>query len=175
MRNIYILILILVLLTGCQTVPEIPPTLIKETDVLDYGVFANLVESNETQIIVADTYYPIQGIFNNNPIEGFYLNETIPALVYNGSQPQYFVVHWNAEFCASNNNVVATIGLKYNGVLCPRGLMSQFLKYAGECVHNSGACVYYLEKGDSVQLVTTADTSTTLTFEQFTTTINKLY
>jgi len=167
--------LILVLLTGCQKVPEIPPTPMKETDVLDYGVFANLIEPNSTKITVANTYYPIEGIFNNTPEEGFYLNETIPALIYNGSKPQYFVVHWNAEFCASNNNVVATIGLKYNGVLCSRGLMSQFLKFAGECVHNSGANVRYLEKGDSVQLVTSADIATTLTFEQFTTTINKLY
>src|SRR6056297_2017837 len=143
MRNIYILMLILILLTGCQKVPEIPPTPMKETDVLDYGVFANLIEPNSTKITVANTYYPIEGIFNNTPEEGFYLNETIPAL-------------------------------KYNGVLCSRGLMSQFLKFAGECVHNSGANVRYLEKGDSVQLVTSADIATTLTFEQFTTTINKL-
>lgn len=139
-------------------------------DVNTIGVFAHLVTPAGTSIAEAETYVPIEGMFSNDPSEGFTAVAT-PAIQYEGTNTLYFEIDAHATVKASASSATIRAGIKVNGVLVTASVMSIFAKTAGESCNFSGTSVIQLETDDEVQLVVTCDKVCTVTFDNITATI----
>lgn len=141
------------------------------------GVFASLDSPNNTIVTTAGTYYPIEGIFTNSPIEEFGPATTYtPGIKYTGTKTQYFEIDWHAVGSGDSAGITVYLGIKKNGILCTHGVMGTFLKFIGEKQSLSGTCVIELETNDEIQLVLTANNNgDIITINQFTTTITEFF
>jgi len=124
-------------------------------DFISHGLFAYLTAPASTTITTGGTYYPIGGIFANDPASGFSFVAT-PAIKYDGLEPHYFEVHAHATLQCQNPNKTVICGIKKNGNLVTSSLMSQFLKTAEEPTVIGGVIVLELNTDDEVQLVVTS-------------------
>jgi len=140
------------------------------------GTFAYLTTASDTVCTLADTYYPIMGIFNNDITENFTASTT-PALIYDGLQDgRYFEIDWHATISATSANTTIHCSAKVNGVDEPPTTMGQYLKNANQPYTLSGTIVVALDTDDAIQLTVRSDlAANTLTFHHYTTTIRPFF
>jgi hypothetical protein len=133
------------------------------------GVYATLYEPDTTTITTAGTFYPIEGVFNNTIMEGFFYNMTANAIQYNSSTPRVLQYQWFAQVNGDTNGITVSVSTAKNGLVSNECIMSGYLKNFGQNYHLSNSCVYELQKGDQVQLVMSADGNGDLIeFDKFT-------
>jgi len=164
----------LLLLAGCSYDNTVPYPSHDEIHI--HGLYGYLESPTTTDMPLADTYYPINGTFINNPADGFYYNTSLNAIVYNNSLPRYFRITYHATLDANKNNVENTIAIKVNETVFERGAMSNYLKYSDERAHVSSVLVVRLNPGDYVQLVTKNNQANVqITFEELTASIQSFF
>lgn len=164
----YLFILLVLFLAGCS-----PQYIIENNVPKDQGVSAYLINEPTTSITAANTYFPIQGIFNNTIMEDFYLDTTNPlnySLVYNGTEKKHFDVIWSTSFSASDPDVQATITIK-DGMILRNWEINEYLKNQNQIYHAGGVATFVLHPGEHVQLVVKTNKVTDVTFHNFVTTI----
>ena len=149
---------------------EVKASVNKIYTVNNIGVFAHLVTPAGTSVTEAGVYVPIEGMFENDPSEGFTAVAT-PAIRYDGANTLYFEIDAHATVKSSASSTTITAGIKKNGTLVVSTVMSIFAKTATEACNFSGTSVIELEEDDEVQLVVTADKVATITFDNITATI----
>lgn len=138
------------------------------------GVFAYLTTASDTNITVVDTWYPIQGVFDNEVSKNFTATDT-PAIIYNGLKDKYFEIDWHTSVSASDAGVTVHCAIKKNGVEVTSSMMGTYFKNINEAYAFSGTTVVELSEGDTIQLVVKSDTATTATFNHYTTTIRPFF
>jgi len=139
------------------------------------GIFAYLQAPASTTVVTAGTYYPINGTFGNDPIESFSLVAD-PAIQYDGDHGHYFEIDAHANVKGDSNGMTITASIKKNGTLFTPMNTPAYLKTANEPQSMSGTAVVYLENGDKIQLVVTADgDGDVVTFDNITTTIRPFF
>ncbi len=143
-------------------------------DISQNGVFAYLNETSITSCSVVDTWYPIGGVFINSPIKQWYVNVSIPAIVYSGQQ-RYFQVDGFASVSSSINGNTIHVSVKHNGIVEEQGSTGTYIKYGGEAITLGGEGVFLIAPGDTIQLVVKCDKVSDLSFMHFTTTIKPFY
>jgi len=124
-----------------------------------YGVSAYLNATATTTTTLADTWYPINGTFINEIMEGFYLNITDPldpSIVYNGTETQYFDIDWAASVATDAAATTVHIGAR-NGATPDGWEMATLCKTAGEEYFIGGTMSIELSQGERVQLVIQSD------------------
>ena len=125
-------------------------------DFLSVGLFAALTEATRTEIYEVGTYVYINGIFSNSPNVGFeFVSDPEPAIKYTGDTPFYFKIDASATVSSNKNSTELRCAIKKNGTLVNESIMTAFLKNNGEKYNLSGTSVVYLEKDDTIQMVTT--------------------
>jgi hypothetical protein len=170
---IYIIGLILVL---CCSFIFMNGDVVIIDDPEDVGVYAYLNKSTTTSCDVADTWYPVEGVFINEPIEAFYLNLSIPGIVYNSTTPRYILVETIASISPSVNGVTVTGKIvKNNETDSTGGNPSTLLKYNDEIYSFSGNEILYMEKGDYLTIEIKCDRSADINFIYITSDIQKFF
>lgn len=175
MRYLFLILLVLFSLSACSyhdpTTPY--PT---HGEIKRYGLFAHLESEATTDIPLADTPYLIQGNFSNFPNKGFYVNESLPGIVYNNTHTQYFKIIFDSTLSDDTNGATVTVIVYKNGVPVNRSEISNYFKFAFEVGQLSGNSVVEIEPGDYIQLYVKADKpGTSVTFIDFTTSINTFF
>lgn len=142
-----------------------------------YGVFASLDAPAATPILVPLTYYPIQGNFTNNPIEAFSLTtyNGTGAIQYDGEIAQWFHILWAAEMESNLNNNEIYGAIAVNGVVLSGSEIGTFAKNANEGYSFAGVVAVELHPGDKIQLMATGTIISVITYERFTTSINRFF
>jgi len=140
-------------------------------DIIPYaGVFAYLGSPADTTCTLADTWYPIQGAFVNDPLIDFELD--VDKLKYVGANTAYFEVDGHIVSKGDANGITVHFGLKKNGTVNAPSNMGTFMKTSGEAYPVSGTSVVELATNDTIQLVMMADSAgAVITAEHLTTTI----
>lgn len=142
---------------------------------VDRGVYAALTSAYDTTVTTAGTYYPIEGTFSNTPINNFSLIAG-PAIQYDNNETHFFEVDWHASVSTPSNGVTVTCAIKKTGELVTDSKMPAFCKNLNQPYTLSGTVVVELGYNDTIQLVVTADSdSTIVTFNNYTTTIREFY
>jgi len=143
-----------------------------------YGVSAYLNESATTTTTSADTWYPINGTFINEIIEGFWLNVTVPtdaSIVYNGTETQYFDILWSATVSSDTPATTVHIAAR-DGEDPDDWVMATLCKTADEEYALSGIMAMNLSQGSRVQLVLESDQEGgVITMVHFTTKIRESF
>ncbi len=138
------------------------------------GVFAHLSKISKTECTLADTWYPIQGAFINNPMEDFSFG--VNQIIYNGIKTQYFEIDAHATVQGENNGIVLHFGVKINNILFDGSIMGQFLKTKDEPFAISGTSVIELSETDTVQFVVKSDLAgQDIRFNHLTATISEFF
>ena len=144
-------------------------------DVLDelvppVGVFAYLGAPADTTCTLADTWYPINGAFTNDPMLGFEVD--VDKLKYIGAKTMYFEIDGHIVVKGDSNGTTAHFGLKKTGAIIPSSVMGTYMKTLNEPFPVSGTTVVELATNDTIQLVMKADgAGDIITTEHLTTTI----
>jgi len=134
------------------------------------GLFAYLVTPTLTDIVTANTYTIINGVFANNPAEGFAFVAD-PAIQYTGSETMYFEIDAHASLSVEKNNTTVRCAVLKNGSLVTPSIVSAFAKTLGESYNISGTSVVELVTGDKIQLVVACDIVSDVTFQNIVATI----
>lgn len=141
------------------------------------GVYAYLSGEADTTCTLADTFYPIQGTFVNNPIVNFSLG--IEAIVYDGNKDCWFEIDWHATIAASANTTIVHVGVAIDGETLASespSAMGTLLKTADEPYVISGTDVVLLSPSSTIQLQCSADgAGDVITFHHFTTSIKRFF
>lgn len=140
------------------------------------GVFAYLVNPNTTTITTANTFYALEGIFNNSVIEHFYYDFGLNAIVYNNTKNRTMLVGWSGSLTANIPNTEVIVSINKSGIRQMCGSMKIYLVRAGEYVTASGVCVLNVKPEDYIQLIITSDgNGDQITFSSFSTYINNFF
>ena len=138
------------------------------------GAYAYLTAKDDTTITTAATYYPIEGVFNNDLMEDFSLTAS-PGIQYDGTLDQYFEIDWHATFSIDAIST-ATFAIYRNSNLVDGSEMSAYANVAEEKYNVSGTCVVLLSNADEIQLMVTSDGSgDVVSVYNFTTTIRTFF
>ena len=139
---------------------------------LTYGVFAALTTPATTTTTSADTFYPINGTFDNTPSVGF--TATVdPAIQYTGEKETYFEIDWHCTFKNNTANSTISVGISdADGTVYPYSIMKTYAKNADELYSLSGTVVVQLITDNKIQLNIASDNDgDIITVNNFTTTI----
>jgi len=170
------LIIVIILIAIVSFFSESNNYLLVGDDTVDTGVFANLINESYTFLNDSGTDYAVQGLFNNSPTDNFYVDNSIPAIVYNGSEPIMSIVHWSVQASSSVPGVNLGVKIVYNGEPCDRCLLDNYMKFANQFYSWSGISVSELEQGDTVQIDYVADrNNVNITTRNFVVSINSFY
>lgn len=134
------------------------------------SVYSYLTESADTAIAVAETWYAIQGVFENE-FENFELDTD--KIKYTGDQDYKFEIDWHAKLAHSANSATINITISVNSVPVETVKMGGFAKTIGEPIQLSGTEIVTLSKNDTVQLIIESDKTGTVTIGNFVTSLNK--
>jgi hypothetical protein len=138
------------------------------------GVFAYLTTPADTTTGLAEAFTPIQGVFENNPLEDFILD--VDKLKYVGTQSAHFETDWHASLQCTNPNRTVNVTISVNGTPLAIEEMPIFCKTAGEPYNTSGTAGLNLKYGDTVQLVCSSDVGAEkITFNNFVTSLGRLF
>lgn len=140
------------------------------------GTYAHLANQTQTTITNANQWYAVNGIYHNDPIKGFYVNTSIPAIVFDGDDPAYMEIQQHISVSSDINGASIHIGIAKNGVIEEDHKMGTFLKTRLEPFSISQNEVLYLEKGDYLQLVIQSDKNNDIaTVYHHTTSVRRFY
>ena len=137
------------------------------------GVFGYIATPAATEIAVTDTYYTMQGVFNNPLLENFTVSGT--GIKYTGDNPVVMQVHWSASMYSDTNNPTVSIVLSKNGVTESCSEQTTILKLSGQYSALSGLCVSTLETNDEILFKVKADTACDVTVQSLQASISKFY
>ena len=137
-----------------------------------HGTFAFISTPAATTIVTAGVYYPIAGIYTNDPLEGFIVNGD--AIEYRGQLTRDFKVDWHASLSVLPTGATVKVGIKKDGVLVDSSVMQTYA--ATLILQMSGCTVIELSQGNNVQLVVTSDADgDAVTFHNYTTSIDPFF
>ena len=137
------------------------------------GVFAYLTAAADTTITTANNWYPINGIFVNDPFENFVVEDQ--DIVYTGPK-RYMEVDGHATVSVDSPVTEFFITVKKNTYVYEDEKMGTLAKSAGEPYAASGTLVLEVDTGDTIQLVCTADgNGDVLTMEHFVVSIRPFF
>lgn len=135
------------------------------------AAYAYLSAQAATTVTTSGAYVPIAGTFTNDLTNFIFDTDHIE---YSGAVTQKFEIKWNASFSCETASRTVKITVKVNSTEYDDQAMQIFGKNAGQIYSVSGILVVSLETDDEIQLIATADADDeTLTFESFTTSINR--
>jgi uncharacterized protein (TIGR02145 family) len=158
--------------------------LLEKVDVTTYnadhihaGVFAYLSTRADTTITTAGTFQYIVGTFTNVISDSFTASGTpTPHIKYTGTETQYFEIDWHCSLSCSASNKTIQVSIFKNESIVAGSAMPNFCKVDDEVYNFSGTCVVSLATNDEIRLMVTGETSeNVITFEAFTTTINRFH
>lgn len=137
--------------------------------------YAYLTTPADTTCTLANTFYPIVGTFENDPMVDF--DVSVGKLRYIGNRDQSFELDWAVSLSNDALNETVHIGISINGNvldITEKSVMGLFIKYAGENVTLSGTVVETLSKNDTIELqISSSGTGDVITIDHFTTTIRR--
>lgn len=131
--------------------------------------YAYLTGASNTAV-TAGNWAPVPGVFSNVVLKGFgtTLVDGDPAIVYTNGYNGRFVVNLLGGVKSSAASATVGLALKVNGVaLTGDGVPAYcFCKNAGEGYLISNFGVPYVTNGTTIQIITTCDKDSTLTYDQ---------
>lgn len=132
--------------------------------------YAYLTAPSNTTIASAGTWYPVEGVFSNVVLDGFGTTtvDGKPAIVYTNGYEGRFIVRLLGGVKSGTASDTVGLTLKINNVTnTAAGVPNYvFCKNAGELYSVQNFGVPNITNGTTIQIMTTADHTSTLTFEQ---------
>jgi hypothetical protein len=142
------------------------------------GVFAYASTVDTVVVTTGGTYYQLENIFTNGPMEGFTLEVGPPVGIhYDDAATRWFQIAWSTSVSGDANGMTVYCGVAINGTTPEvSSLMGTYLKTANEVEALSGTSVIELDQNDVVTLVLTADGDLDeVTVHQFTTSLRPFF
>ena len=138
------------------------------------GAFGWLDHSS-TVIIALETYQPIDGVFNVNPVEGFSgIGDS--NLTYDLNLMQWFEIDWHASISGNLPSTTIHCAIFKNGSLVLGSEMSTFLLNLNQQYNLSGTAAVELKKDDIVTLVVRSNgVGDVIEFHHMTATISEFF
>lgn len=140
------------------------------------SAYAYPESGSTTTITTAGEWVAVNNSFNNTKMDGFYFNESIPGIVYNGTNVHTFEIDFHSTVLGDVANTLAQVTVNHNGSILDQWRGENTLKVADTQYLITGTAVVDMYPGDYIQLVTTTDgDGDVLEFDIFTTTIRRFY